>query len=407
MFQVQQSRFQESTLNFPVNLMDVFRKSNRSDIESHFFSPTKTVSASQPASLVRRFQFFICDPTHPYQSLTGASSARNKQMGELPKRTSPVHDAMKLGTYSKIAKSSGRTEKAFRSYAGFNTSQKAGSKPSKAAGSSFLSMSSGGDKADGDRRRKRSDGSIASVNRFGKVWNYVQPPRSRPSFEANLSPIIEDAQSFPCLDDRSSTFDTFSTLGGRGPEQNRSTGRHQDPVNDSRNFDHMNLSGSFVLQSASRRDIRSCDDVADKDQRVPALVLTFPTPEQPNSSRFAAQSGSNLQQLVVSATPSSEICGQRGNSSLALATFPGPLRLPCKSYQAQGNSVRRAECNKGLGLEAVDELDRVPTEGHATAVREVYSRFSNVVIKDKTSTQRTAKLWKKATRLFTNRDRRN
>ncbi|KAJ7229916.1 hypothetical protein GGX14DRAFT_553420 [Mycena pura] len=52
------------------------------------------------------------------------------------------------------------------------------------------------------------------------VNNYVQPPRSRPSFEADLSPIIEDAQSFPCLDDRSSTFDTFSTLGGRGPEQN-------------------------------------------------------------------------------------------------------------------------------------------------------------------------------------------
>ncbi|KAJ7109770.1 hypothetical protein C8R44DRAFT_262568 [Mycena epipterygia] len=107
--------------------------------------------------------------------------------------------------------------------------------------------------------RRSGKGSCSTVSVAARAEasavNDCRPPRSRPSFEVDLSPIIEDIHSFPSLGNVHSSFDSFSML----PDQSITNGGYQEQGyqdHDSRNFDHMNLSGSFVLQSTSCRDIR-------------------------------------------------------------------------------------------------------------------------------------------------------
>ncbi|KAJ7750248.1 hypothetical protein B0H16DRAFT_1550037 [Mycena metata] len=359
----------------------------------------------------------------------------------------------------------------------------------KAADSSFLSMADKGDRSVGGRKLRRTDGNIVSVNRFGwpmgrrsgkessrlgsvvvrpdanVVTNCTSPPRPRTSFEVDLSPIIEDIQSFPSFGDVNSSFGTFSILGGN-LDQNTTNGgyeeqEHQDQ--DSRNFDHMNLSGSFVLQSTSCRDMRVRDPVGN-EELVPALVLTFPTPEPPKSPIFAPQSAFTVHKFVAATgrdTLTSAGFDQR-TSNLAVPALPrcthcgfgfgldfhdleaplssNPCRLcepqwlACKMwYHARGDSlrepcaVRPAESNastraiigklglpigshRGLGLEGVDELgqlDEKRPQRHEPANGEGYSRFSNVIIKDRTMTTRgtVATVWKKVSRIFGTQER--
>lgn len=197
---------------------------------------------------------------------------------------------------------------------------------------------------------------------------------------------------------------------------------------------------------------------------MPALVLTFPTPEPPKSPVFAPQSPFTVHKFVAASAPddSTSAGGDQRASNLAVPTLPRctdcgfgfgldfhdlkaplsskpcrfcePQWLACKMwYQARGNSlrepcaVRPAESNassraivgklglpvgshRGLGLDAMDEmaeLDNKQARVHMKAVGEGYSRFSNVIIKDKTrTTKRTAAtVWKKVTRLFGSQER--
>ncbi|KAJ7492200.1 hypothetical protein FB451DRAFT_1217353 [Mycena latifolia] len=195
-----------------------------------------------------------------------------------------------------------------------------------------------------------------------------------------------------------------------------------------------------------------------EDESVPALVLTFPTPEPPKTPVFAPQSPFTVHKFVAAAASGGPTCvgSAQRFSTLAVPTLPrcthcgfgfgfdfhdleapltnNPCRfcesqwLACKMwYQARGNSLREpcairpAESNascraivgklglpvgshRGLGIEVVDELGQLnerQTEVHAKAVGKGYSRFSNVIIRDRTSTKRTAAtVWKKVTKLW-------
>ncbi|KAJ7269294.1 hypothetical protein B0H12DRAFT_31264 [Mycena haematopus] len=346
-------------------------------------------------------------------------------------------------------------------------------------------MSNGADKKVADRRMKRSDGSIVSVNRFGwpsssshksgkgststesvaprpeasTVANCTSLPRPRASFEVELSPIIEDPQS---LSSFGSNFDASSMFGGN-TDHNITNGRHQEQRyqdNDSRNFDHMNLSGSFVLQSTSCRDLsKVCYSQTNGEESAPALVLTFPTPEPPKSPIFAPQSPFAVHKFVAAMTPSVSTSsgGDQCISHLAVPTLPrcthcgfgfgldlhdleAPLsRNPCRFcepqwlackmwYQARGNrlrepcAVRPAESNassraivgklglpvgshRGLGLEAVDEFGQTANKQVQVNARTQHPRFSNVTIKDQTTKRTAATVWKKVTKLFGTQER--
>ncbi|KAJ6623094.1 hypothetical protein B0H10DRAFT_2011154 [Mycena sp. CBHHK59/15] len=91
------------------------------------------------------------------------------------------------------------------------------------------------------------------------------------------------------------------------------------------NFDHMNLSGSFVLQSISCRDMRGRDSATGEDEStLPALVLTFPTPEQPKSPVLAQQPPLPVHKVGAAAASGDSIpsrCDQRP-SSLAVPALP-------------------------------------------------------------------------------------
>ncbi|KAJ7361268.1 hypothetical protein DFH08DRAFT_843615 [Mycena albidolilacea] len=359
--------------------------------------------------------------------------------------------------------------------------------------SSFLKMS-GAERTAGRRRLRRSDGSVGSVNRFGWLLsssrksgkgsysaesvatrpevsavtvNDTTPPRPRAFFEVvGLSPIVEDAQSFPSFGDLNCSFDTFSVVRGGNFDRNVTpNGRYREQEqayqdSDSRNFDHMNLSGSFVLQSTSCRDLSSaCYPETAGEESVPALVLTFPTPEPPKSPVFIPQSPFTVHKFVAAMAPgpsaSAECIAQLAVPALPRCTHCGfgfgldlddleaplssnpcrfcePQWLACKMwYQARGDrlrepcAVRPAESNasrraivgklglpvgshRGLGLgtgTGVDEMGQMDDKQAATgrgAEGYGYSRFSNVIIKDRTrTTKRTAAaVWRKVTRLF-------
>ncbi|KAJ7733813.1 hypothetical protein B0H14DRAFT_2996085 [Mycena olivaceomarginata] len=364
----------------------------------------------------------------------------------------------------------------------FQIAPKAGCTTPKAADSdsSFLKMSGGAERAEG-RRLRRSDGSVVSVNRFGWVCsrksgkgsysaesvatrpevsavtvNDTTPPRPRAFFEVvGLSPIIEDAQSFPSFGDLNCSFDTFSVVRGGNFDRNVTpNGRYREQEqayqdSDSRNFDHMNLSGSFVLQSTSCRDLSSaCYPETAEEESVPALVLTFPTPEPPKSPVFIPQSPFTVHKFVAAMAPgpsaSAECIAQLAVPALPRCTHCGfgfgldlddleaplssnpcrfcePQWLACKMwYQARGDrlrepcAVRPAESNAsrraivgklglpvgshrglalgtGTGVDEMGQMDDKQAAAGRGAEGYGYSRFSNVIIKDRTrTTKRTA-----------------
>ncbi|KAF8204315.1 hypothetical protein K438DRAFT_555866 [Mycena galopus ATCC 62051] len=294
------------------------------------------------------------------------------------------------------------------------------------------------------------------------VTNCTSPPHPRASFDVELSPIIEDPQSFPSF---GPTFDASSMFGG-DPDQNVATGGHQEheyPDDDSRNFDHMNLSGSFVLQSTSCRGLsKICYAETNGEELVPSLVLTFPTPEPPKSPIFAPQSPFTVPKFVTAMAPGASASGgDQCIDHLAVPALPrcthcgfgfgldlddleaplssNPCRfcepqwLACKVwYQARGNSLREpcamrpAESNassraiigklglpvgshRGLGLGTVNEFGQTENnqvQGEAKTAQG-FSKFSNVMIEDRTrTTKRTAAtVWKKVARLFSTQGR--
>ncbi|KAJ7116780.1 hypothetical protein C8R43DRAFT_110144 [Mycena crocata] len=346
--------------------------------------------------------------------------------------------------------------------------------------SSFLSMSRKDEKVV-KRELRKNDDSHLSVNRFGwplgssrksgkRSYNTesvaARPeagaiddckplPRSRASFEVDLSPIMEDIYSFPSVRNMHFRLDTGSIPTNDGGQITK--GAYQEPEyqeDDSRNFDHMNLSGSFVLQSTSCRDMQGRNPVAEVDELVPALVLTFPTPELPKSPIFAPQSPFTVHKFVAATaggSASTSAGWDQRSSNLFVPALPRcthcgfgfgldfhdletplnskpcrfcePQWLACKMwYQARSNSLREpgalrpAESNassramvgklglpvgshRGLGLEIADELGQLHDAAvHAKAAVEGYSSFSNVNLKDRTRTKRT--VWKKLARLF-------
>ncbi|KAJ6544259.1 hypothetical protein B0H19DRAFT_1170113 [Mycena capillaripes] len=294
----------------------------------------------------------------------------------------------------------------------------------------------------------------------------MDPVAARPEPSAvmvSLSPIIRDVQSFPTLGDVNSSFYTFSMVGGN-PDQNKQRYAQMMPENyqrqeyqdnDSRNFEHMNLSG---LQSTSCRDM-TCRFVVlqifkTERQSVPTLVLAFPTPEPPKSPIFAPQTPFTVHKFVAATGPgAASASGHQGTGNrnvparphctqcgfgfgLDLHDLEAPLSsnpyrfcepqwLTCKMwYQARANSlrepcaVRPAESNASnraivgkLGRsyrDAVDELGQMDDKlSHAKMAGEGYSMFSNMNIKYKPrTTKRTAgTVWKKLTRLFGTQDR--
>ncbi|KAJ7708397.1 hypothetical protein B0H14DRAFT_3024635, partial [Mycena olivaceomarginata] len=349
----------------------------------------------------------------------------------------------------------------------------------------FLKMSGDAERAAGRRRLRRSDGSVVSVNRFGWLLsssgsrksgkgsysaesvatrpgmsavtvNDTTPPRPRAFFEVvGLSPIIEDAQSFPSFGDLNCSFDTFSVVGGGNFDRKVTpNGRYREQEqayqdSDSRNFDHMNPSGSFVLQSTSCRDLSSaCYPETAEEESVPALFLTFPTPEPPKSPVFIPQSPFTVHKFVAAMAPgpsaSAECIAQLAVPALPRCTHCGfgfgldlddleaplssnpcrfcePQWLACKMwYQARGNrlrepcAVRPAESNAsrraivgklglpvgshrglalgtGTGVDEMGQMDDKQAAAGRGAEGSGYSRFSNVIIKDRTrTTKRTA-----------------
>ncbi|KAJ7103117.1 hypothetical protein B0H15DRAFT_811019 [Mycena belliarum] len=280
------------------------------------------------------------------------------------------------------------------------------------------------------------------------------PPRARASFEVDLSPIIEDIHSFPSMGNASPNLDGSSVLDAERLDETRN-GDHVEQEyqdRDSRNFDHMNLSGSFILQSTSYQSKRG-QGSAENDS-VPALVLTFPTPEPPMIPVFAQQSPFKVPKFITttsSGRPSPAGSGQQF-SVLSVPALPrcthcgfgfglnfhdleAPLtRNPCRFcepqwlackmwYQARSNTLREpcairpAESNAssraivgelgllvgshgGLGIDVVHGPDKF-TGADAQVAEKGYSRFSNVIIQDRTSRKSSAgAVWKKVTRLW-------
>ncbi|KAJ7279982.1 hypothetical protein C8J57DRAFT_1566992 [Mycena rebaudengoi] len=296
------------------------------------------------------------------------------------------------------------------------------------------------------RDLRRSGGSIGAVNRFGwplgtfrrrgetesvaprrneKSVTESKPSRSRASFEADLSPIIEDINPF---NSQSGFVDSTLDMRNSGNIDQSMTSELQEQ-HDSRNFDRMNLSGSFVLQSTSCLDMRGILSVAkvnecsrriglaedvlaeEEEPALPSVVLTFPTPEQPNSPIFTPQSPFTLHKFVAAAeSGSTSGRGDQTHSSLAVPALPRctncgfgfgldlapvstepcrlcePQWLACKMwYEARGDklreptAVRPAESNansraiisklglpvgsyRGLGIRVVDELGQLGEE---------------------------------------------
>ncbi|KAJ7651482.1 hypothetical protein DFH06DRAFT_1299869 [Mycena polygramma] len=332
----------------------------------------------------------------------------------------------------------------------------------KSAGSSFLSMPDRADTTTSRREPRGTDGKSAFVNRFGwplapsrksgkgscstvsvparpeqsALTDRRLPPRPRASFEVDLSPIMEDVHSLPSLGNADSVLDGVA-------DQNAANityqDQDQDQDNDSRNFDHMNLSGSFVLQSTSCRDITAHDPHPNDEDSVPMVVLTFPTPEPPKSPLFAPQSPFTVHKFVAATTlgDSASENSIPGTSNLTVPALPRctqcgfgfgldlydleasisgdpcrfcePQWLACKMwYQARGNTlrepcaVRPAESNAssraivgklglpigshrglGIGIDTVDELgqrNNKQARAHAKTVGEGYTRFANANI---------------------------
>ncbi|KAJ7687434.1 hypothetical protein B0H17DRAFT_688761 [Mycena rosella] len=219
------------------------------------------------------------------------------EMGELPLRTTPVNEPMKFGTYSRMKASfkswssprppAARLKKPTRPQSEIQKftvrSEDAGSRRTFRTPRSGLghpaTKDAGPPFMPGEKKvygRGSNDTHIVSVNRFGwplsasrnsgkgscstdsvlarpeagAVNDYKPPPpRSRTSFELDLSPIIEDIHSFPSLDNTASSSCGSSSLGAERHDHSRSGDREQEHQDqeyqdlDSRNFDHMNLSG--------------------------------------------------------------------------------------------------------------------------------------------------------------------
>ncbi|KAF7302626.1 hypothetical protein HMN09_00897100 [Mycena chlorophos] len=324
---------------------------------------------------------------------------------------------------------------------------------------SFLSLPSRGAKSDGGRRLKSRDGSIVSVNRFGwplsrrnsTLSSKTRPPakgpgnrnqkpkppplqapmpRPRSSFEVDLSPIIEDVQSFPSMVDIDSAFEPLNLMNSRRV----ATIDEEREEDDSRNFDHVNLSGSFVLQSTSCCDMKNRQEDCPP---LPALVLTFPTPEPPALPSFPPNnSDSRLgsASLTVPTFPRCTHCGfgfglDFHDLEVPYASKPCRLCEPqwvaCKMWyqpagsDAGGGGAVPVGAADGQGEYGVDEHGQMhmsmrdkrnattATTTPTPTVEEGYARFSNVIIKDKTTKRgSTSVIWKKVTRLFASGARR-
>ncbi|KAK7007024.1 hypothetical protein R3P38DRAFT_3282198 [Favolaschia claudopus] len=351
------------------------------------------------------------------------------------------------------------------------------------ADDSFLFMSSNEGKNTGTRRLRRSDRSIVLVNRFG--WplsasptsqretsdsvparsgpvakNFTSPARSRASFEVDLSPILEDVPAFPTHSDLNSNSDPFSissNIDENTTRNNRGQGYLEE---DSRNFEHMNLSGSFILQSTSCHDInKACTGKLHEKESPPALVLTFPTPEPPTSPVFEPQLSPFAVINFSAPTASSHHIQYGGSHLLAVPTIPRcthcgfgfgldlhdlempmksipcrfcePQWLACKTWRETGgnnrgnalqptgnnsNGRRPMDTGDKLGLPigshrstrrrstlpVADELGQIEMGNMQTSRTEGHSKFSNVIVKDctRTSSHRVAMVWKKIARLF-------
>ncbi|KAJ7755069.1 hypothetical protein DFH07DRAFT_822810 [Mycena maculata] len=486
--------------------------SHRREPAVHDGSPIKYTSARESKSKSSVMNTTIASSARTRREELGPSVS---EMGELRIRARAVKVEDRSGTYSRMKASwkswtspkpqaarlkrptrpppevkkslAPQKDRCGRS-ATVGTPQKTGCRTAKGSDTSFESMPISVDRKVGGRELRRSDGNIVSVNRFGwplgtsrksgKEYNNTESGAARPeyspvkdcrpgpraSFEVDLSPIVEDIHSFPSAGNEPSNLESFSVLEGDRPEMITNGDQEQEyPDYDSRNFDHMNLSGSFMYQSTSCRGPRVEDPVADEEEPVPALVLTFPTPEPPQSPVFAPQSPFTVHKFVVAAASgdSTSACDQRANNltvpalprcthcgfgfgfdfhdleaprSSTPCSFCEPQWLACKMwYQTRGNrlrepgAVRPAESHassraivgklglpvgshKGLGIGVVNELGQLDAGQagvHAQAVGEGYSRFSNVVITDRTRTKRSAgaMVWKKVTRLFGTRER--
>ncbi|KAF7303024.1 hypothetical protein MKEN_01265400 [Mycena kentingensis (nom. inval.)] len=299
------------------------------------------------------------------------------------------------------------------------SSRQSREKQSKATTSS--SLPSRIDKVDEGRRNDTT----VSLNRFG--WpisrpSPVVPPlassaEKRPSFPpASTITSSSSRNSFPSLADIDTTFETLDML-------TRRAGRvtNMNDQEDSRNLEHVNLSGSFVLQSTSCCDIRSYDT---DEPPLPALVLTFPTPEPPTLSKFQAQpefalsvtapSGGGSVNLTVPTFPRCTHCGfgfglDFHDLQVPYASKPcrfcEPQWMACKMwYDAPSPSSRPVPDGGSVAIEeegrvaGVDEYGRL--KGKAMEDVEGYSRFSNVIIKDKSRKRRTSTIWRRFSRLF-------
>ncbi|KAF7307291.1 hypothetical protein MIND_00523100 [Mycena indigotica] len=313
------------------------------------------------------------------------------------------------------------------------------------AGSSLLSLPSRGDRPNiaGQPRRNTLPGnglgspqsrpngalpvktrSVAMAPESGpeKNGSVVRHPAPRPpvSFEVDLSPIIEDVQSFPSLVDIDCTFEGLHMIDSKSE---RIPVQEPQIEDDSRNLDHVNLSSSFVLQSASLVDLQSHNE---DNQSLPALVLTFPTPEPPSLSKFSPtnsqQGGANLS---VPTFPRCTHCGfgfglDFHDLEVPYASKPcrlcEPQWLACKPWYQTNDKASTATYEEStaqvnatsddrrvVGPKAADEHGQLrvkPTEVPTQQAGEGYARFSNVIINDKTNTTKTSKLWTKLTRFF-------
>ncbi|KAJ6486211.1 hypothetical protein C8R47DRAFT_1129477 [Mycena vitilis] len=399
----------------------------------------------------------------------------------------PVHLAKVFPREPKVKRSSVRSKEDACRRSGLRTH----TAQAKSEGYSFLSIPDRADTTARKREPRGTDGKSALVNRFG--WPLAPsrksgkgscstvsvparpdqsaaterklPTRPRASFNVDLSPIIEDVHSLPSLGNADSSLDNLSALGGRA-DQNPSSSdwggmdgaryiqatnityqeQDQDQDNDSRNFDHMNLSGSFVLQSTSCRDITAYDPHPNDEDSVPMVVLTFPTPEPPRSPLFAPQSPFTVHKFVGATTlgDSASENSIPGTSNLTVPALPrctqcgfgfgldlhnleasmsgNPCRfcepqwLACKMwYQARGKTLREpcamrpAESNAsrrtivrklglpmgshrglGIGIDTVDELGQ---------------RNRHARVHAKTVGEGAATVWNKVTRLFGTEER--
>ncbi|KAJ7922071.1 hypothetical protein B0H13DRAFT_2317833 [Mycena leptocephala] len=255
----------------------------------------------------------------------------------------------------------------------------------------------------------------------------TMPACARATFEVDPSPIMEDVQNFPSLDSVYFSCVTSGTVGDN-PDQNMMSDIYQEQEgqdDDARNFDHTNLSGSFVLQSTSCRDITgTARDSFATAESVPTLLLTFPTPKPRKPLNFVPQTVHKFVAATVSGESSSTLTG--GHQSLNVPALPRctvcgfgfgldlhDLKVPLSSNPCRFCEPQWLACKlwyeargKGLGERsavrpAVDELGQLDDKQARSHAKTAYSRFSNVIMKDgtrttKCTTKRTAAtVWKK------------